>query len=339
MQKFLFGCCLFIFIPVVVEANHNSGRIDRDDLDDDIVETIPLPILFGIDLDDVVSDYGAPRGGGTRSHEGQDFLAPQGVPIVSPTEAIVISVGTWSGAGKYVQTANPGGETFRYMHLDEWADIDPGDKLDTGDYIGTVGDTGNAAPGAYHLHFEMLDEDGDPQDPYPRLGEAFDLEDKMDYLDDVFRDRRDDEDYAEFLIETFPTEFRQAYAEDIDLPRAIERVIDDEDWEDEVGQLQALTGLIESIPTLLTTELTVGDSGSRVILLQLYLIYSAEGAARNRLAAAGPTGYYGSITATAVSELQDNEGVGMSGVYDGRTRSVFASRTLETLTLDSQLAK
>lgn len=229
MPKQIFLISLILIIPFFVSAD----RVDRDDLDDDIVETIPLPVLFGVEYDDVIPDYGAPRGGGARSHEGQDFMAPQGTPIVSPTEAIVIGLGTWSGGGRYVQTANPGGETFRYMHLDEWADLERGDELDVGDYIGTVGDTGNAEEGSYHLHFEMLDEDRNPQDPYPRLGEAFSLEDKIDFLDDIFKDRRDDSEYAEFLVTTFPSEFRQAFTEGIDLPRAIERVIDEESWEAE----------------------------------------------------------------------------------------------------------
>ena len=327
MQKVLPLVLLLFFIPMISFAD----RVDRDELDDDIVETFPIPVLFGVELDEVVPDYGAPRGGGTRSHEGQDFIVARGTPIVSPTEAIVINTGTWSGGGRYVQTANPGGETFRYMHLNEWADLDPGDELDVGDYIGTVGDTGNAEAGSYHLHFEVLDEDRDPQDPYPRLGEAFDLEDRMEHLDTVFRNRRDDSDYAEFLVETYPNYFRQAYAEDIDLPRAIERVIDTDEWEAETKQAAALTLLIQSIPALLNTELTVGDSGARVILLQLYLIYGSDGSARDRLAAAGPTGYYGSITAAAVAELQTAEDVTASGSYDTRTRSVFAGREIGSL--------
>lgn len=230
---------LVLLLPITSQADH-SGQIDRDDLDDEVVESFPVPVLLGVELSEVVPDYGAPRGGGTRSHEGQDFMVPRGTPIVTPTEAIVIGTGVWPGGGKYVQTANPGGETFRYMHLDEWADLDPGDQLSVGDYIGTVGDTGNAAPGQYHLHFETLDDDRQPQDPYSKLSGTFSYEERMEYLERVFRDRRDDEEYAVFLLDTFATDLRLAYAAGVDLPRAIEQVLDDRDQTDTFANLAKL---------------------------------------------------------------------------------------------------
>jgi len=313
--------CLLLVVPGI-----SLAALDRDP-----VESFPVPVLFGADYDSLVPDYGAPRGGGTRSHEGQDFMAPQGTPIVTPTDAIVRDMGTWPGGGRYIQTTNPGGERFRYMHLDEWADLDVGDRLEAGDYIGTVGDTGNAAPGQYHLHFEVLDKRGQPQDPYPKLSGDFTLENKMEFLDDVFRNRRDDSDYAEFLVKTFPSYFKQAVREDIDLPRAIERVIDGEDWEDQAEQLQQLTQLFETIPALLPAGLEIGDQNTRVLLLQLYIMYTSEGPARDRLARANPTGYYGSITAAAMSELQQELDIDETGEFDRETKIVFAKRNLTSL--------
>ena len=98
--------------------------------------------------------------------------APQGTPVVSPTEAVVTGVGVGASSGKYVYTANPGGESFRYMHLDTMADIERGDKLSVGDFIGTVGDTGNAPDGVYHLHFEVKNLKNEAIDPNERLGGA-----------------------------------------------------------------------------------------------------------------------------------------------------------------------
>ncbi len=221
-------CLLLLLSPVFVSASHN----DKENLGDDIVEEFAVPVLFGVDISNVRSDFGDPRGGGTRLHEGQDFLVPKGTPVVSPTKAIVTRVGTWESAGKHVYTANPGGETFAYLHLDEWADIEVGDRLDVGDYIGTVGDTGNAAPGSYHLHFETIDKHDVANDPYPRMTKEFSLEDKMDFLDDIFRDRRDDAEYAQLLLNAFPEVFKQAVDEDIDLPRAIEKLMDYEPEEE-----------------------------------------------------------------------------------------------------------
>lgn len=316
-----------VMAPVAVEAR----GVDRDDLDDDIEEDIYMPVLF-YDLEDMISDFGEPRGGGTRTHEGQDILSPEGTPIVSPTEAIVIDTGVWSGAGNYVTTANPGGETFRYMHLDYVADLDRGDELDPGDFIGTVGDTGNAPDGVYHLHFEILDEDRDPIDPYDRITKEFTLIKQISFLRDVFRDIRNDEDYAEFLVETWPDEFHTAYEEGWTLPRDVKDVLEDSGVDDEIEAKDGLRDVLKIIPQVVTTDLETGDDGVLVSLVQLYLIYTTDGPERDRLAAAGPTGYYGTITANAVRAYQDEENMSETGKYDARTREEMLER--KTLVLN-----
>src|SRR5690606_33403599 len=131
-----------LVLPSAAFARHNDDNdysreyfnsVDRDDLDDDIVKEVPIPVLFGVEYNDIRSDFGDPRGDGTREHEGQDIFAPEGTPIVSPTDAIVLSTGEGEGSGVYIYTANPGGETFRFMHLKDVADLDRGDELKIGD--------------------------------------------------------------------------------------------------------------------------------------------------------------------------------------------------------------
>lgn len=198
-------------------------------LDNDPVENIPIPVLFGIDENEVPDDFGAPRGGGTRSHEGIDFLVPTGTPIVSPTDAVVRNIGTGNSAGKYVYTINPGEEVFAYLHLDEIArGLRPGDVLKKGDFIGTVGYTGNAVESAPHLHFE-IQVDGEAIDPHDRVNTEFDLEEKMEYLDEVFdvMNSSDDDDLAELMLSVYRDEIQQAEKEDIDLPREIEEKRED----------------------------------------------------------------------------------------------------------------
>jgi hypothetical protein len=329
MKKLITTVLLLTFMtPALVGAR----TVDRDDLDDDIEEDVYVPVLF-FDVNDIVPDFGAPRGGGSRTHEGQDFLAPKGTPIVSPTEAIVTGVGVWSGAGNYVSTANPGGETFRYMHLDDVADLEPGDKLDVGDYIGTVGDTGNAPNGVYHLHFEILDEDRDPLDPYPRLTRQFSDKKQVSFLRNVFRGISNDDEYAEFLVNTWPDLFITAYEEKWTLPREIREVLEDRDIDDEIDAQEDLADVLESIPHVLSLELGNGDDGVLVALLQIYLIYTTEGAERDRLAAAGPTGYYGTITAEVVRAYQDEENISETGQYDERTRREMLKRPIFALNL------
>jgi peptidoglycan LD-endopeptidase LytH len=144
-------------------------------LDDDEVDHMPVPVLF-VSYAKIYPDFGDPRDGGAREHEGQDILAPLRSFIVSPTDAVVTRTGKGGSAGTYVYTAAPGGETFRYMHLDEIADdIKTGTVLKPGDLIGYVGNTGNAAGGPTHLHFEIRD-GRNAEDPYPRIDGAFTTE-------------------------------------------------------------------------------------------------------------------------------------------------------------------
>lgn len=307
-----------LLMPYVVEARHRNS-LDTSSLDDDPVEEFPIPILFGVELSDITPDFGDPRGGGTRLHEGQDMRAPEGTPIVSPTEAVVSSVGEGASAGNYVYTRNPGGETFRYMHLKDVADIGRGDKLSVGDYIGTVGDTGNAPDGVYHLHLEVRDEDNDPTDPYDRFGDSFTLKEKVSFLSDIFRDRRDDEEYAEFLVTTFASDFTAALSKEYNLPNVIEEVLEDSEVGESQRLLAQLNKLIDSIPALLVRDLGVGDQGGEVSLLQTYLILRGGGEAHDQLVRAGATGYYGSITSAAVAELQETNGLAISGVWSRQT--------------------
>ena len=323
----LIWCVLCMCFPWSAEARHNDrwGRVDRSSLDDDPVEEMPVPVLFGIEYADIVSDFGDPRGDGTRAHEGQDMLAPKGTPIVSPTEAVVIRTGSGESSGKYVYTANPGGEVFRYMHLDTYADLDPGDKLKTGDFIGTVGDTGNASDGVYHLHLEIRDEDNDATDPYPRLTDTFSLKEKASFLEDIIDSfkRSDRDEYAEFLVETFPAEFRAALNADYDLPEEIVKALNARGIRSTAKLQEQLNDLVASIPKLLTRQLSEGDSGAAVTLLQLYLVYSSEGVARRALVGAGATGYYGSLTTAAIREYQAAHEVPVTGAYDATTRKAM----------------
>jgi hypothetical protein len=158
----------------MAEASHRSFgysskiRSAINKLDEDIVKNLPIPVL-GVLVSDLYKNFGDPRGEGTREHEGQDILAPRGAPVVSPTDAVVVRIGDGASSGLTVRTANPGGEQFVYMHLDDYAeDLDEGDVLEPGDLIGYVGNTGNASGGAPHLHFEIRD-GREALDPYPRL--------------------------------------------------------------------------------------------------------------------------------------------------------------------------
>ncbi len=292
-----------------------SSSVQRkiNQLDDDPVDDLSIPILLGVALNQLTRNYGDPRDGGSRSHEGLDILAPRGAYVVSPTEAVVIRTGTGSSAGKYVYTANPGGETFVYMHLDDIADgLRSGDELEKGDLIGYVGDTGNAVGGVTHLHFEIR-EGRSSSDPYPRLTEVFTLKERMEALDGILQDSDDEEDEAEALVASYRGLFVAAAAQDIDVPEAVEEVL-------------AAAGVVVDAPaTGFTRDLDVGSSGQDVVALQAFLIAENEGAQARALAAAGATGYFGTITKAALAEYQAANGISPAAGYFGPLTRAFVA--------------
>jgi hypothetical protein len=245
-------------------------------------------------------------------------MAILGTPIVTPTEAVVTGVGSGDSAGKYVYTANPGGESFRYMHLDDIADIKVGDVLQAGDYIGTVGDTGNAMGGPAHLHFEI--KKGEPLDPFPRITKEYTLKEKAALVVNMFRDLGDKADMAEFLVENYTKDFSTALNAGYTLPTQIKSELAKRGIKD-VSELQKqLETIVNSIPAVLKNELSIGSQGGEVSLLQFYLVYKNTGPAAAALGAAGSTGYFGPVTAAAVFEYQEKVKIPTTQIYDVATR-------------------
>ncbi len=106
------------------------------------------------------SFWGAGRDGGARSHEGIDIFAAKGTPIVAVADGRISSSGEKGLGGKQVWLR----ETITqfnvyYAHLDSFI-VTAGDAVKAGDTLGYVGNTGNAAGGAPHLHFGVYGMDG-----------------------------------------------------------------------------------------------------------------------------------------------------------------------------------
>jgi peptidoglycan LD-endopeptidase LytH len=157
-------------------------------LDDDEVDEMPIPVALGVAVRNLWPNFGDPRDGGARKHEGLDIMAPKGAFVASPTEAVVVRTGKGSSSGIYVTTIGPGGETFNYYHLDDIADgVRSGTELEVGDLIGYVGNTGNASGGAPHLHFEIR-ENRRAEDPFPRLTMEFSDEVRIRLLTDLLKE-------------------------------------------------------------------------------------------------------------------------------------------------------
>jgi murein DD-endopeptidase MepM/ murein hydrolase activator NlpD len=126
---------------------------------------VPVQHVAASDLADT---WGAPRGV-DRRHEGIDIFAPRGRPVISTTNGVVFKVGENSLGGNVVRVLGPGWRWHYYAHLDRFADIKPGSKVQPGTVLGYVGDTGNARGTPYHLHYGIYDFMGGARNPYPLL--------------------------------------------------------------------------------------------------------------------------------------------------------------------------
>ena len=119
------------------------------------------------------TSFGQPRSGG-RIHEGIDLMASLDQKVYAVDngvlwkQAIDGPTALLSGNAWYVQLAD--GTYFFYGHMSHFADgLKVGDAVTRGQVIGYVGDTGNAGPLNYHLHFEVHPKGGAAVDPYPLL--------------------------------------------------------------------------------------------------------------------------------------------------------------------------
>ena len=130
-------------------------------------ERVSVPV-DGVRAGDLRDSWGGPRSGGRR-HEGIDILAPRGTRVVAAVDGLVWRVGTDRLGGLVVWQLGPGRQLHYYAHLDRQAHWRPGDRVNVGDTLGTVGTTGNARGGPPHLHYGIYESGGGAIDPFPLL--------------------------------------------------------------------------------------------------------------------------------------------------------------------------
>lgn len=118
--------------------------------------------------------WGAARNGG-KTHEGADLMAPEGEPIYSVTSGMVQS-SAGSSASNYSEVGGYNimvkadedigpvqkGDLLYYAHMSGKPQVQEGQKVEAGDVLGKVGDTGDGpevTTGKFepHLHFGWYD--------------------------------------------------------------------------------------------------------------------------------------------------------------------------------------
>ncbi|WP_242090446.1 M23 family metallopeptidase [Curtobacterium sp. DN_7.5] len=94
-------------------------------------------------------------------HQGLDFAAAEGTPVVAVLPGRVLAAGVLGGYGNQVLVQHADGTQTRSAHLSR-IDVVPGQTVAAGQQLGAVGSTGvSTGP---HLHFEVL-VDSVPVDP------------------------------------------------------------------------------------------------------------------------------------------------------------------------------
>jgi murein DD-endopeptidase MepM/ murein hydrolase activator NlpD len=89
-------------------------------------------------------------------HHGDDIFAPLGAPLLAAASGTIFSVGWNIVGGNRLWLRDGQGNLFYYAHLSAFSPLAVnGNKVNAGDVIGFVGNTGDAQGTPYHLHFEI----------------------------------------------------------------------------------------------------------------------------------------------------------------------------------------
>ena len=118
---------------------------------------VQVPVAF-------TNDWGAPRSEG-RTHKGTDIFAPPGTPNVAVVGGMVSDASGGNG-GTAVYLDGDDGNRYYYAHLS--AIVGPPRRVEAGEVVGRLGDTGNAA-GSPHTHWQVHPGGGEPVNPFPTL--------------------------------------------------------------------------------------------------------------------------------------------------------------------------
>lgn len=92
--------------------------------------------------------------GYTRAHQGVDFGAGTGTPILAAGDGVVLEAKRWGGYGNWLRIRHSGQWDTGYGHISRYAPgIRPGVRVRQGQVVAYVGSTGLAS--GPHLHYEV----------------------------------------------------------------------------------------------------------------------------------------------------------------------------------------
>lgn len=119
-----------------------------------------------------------------RAHKGVDFAAPIGTPVRSVGDGTIEFVGQQRGYGNVIIVKHHGHTTTLYAHLNEFAEsLKPGSRVNQGEIVGFVGQTGMATGPHLHYEFRIKGEQTDPMTVALPQSQPFDPYDRKRFTD------------------------------------------------------------------------------------------------------------------------------------------------------------
>lgn len=152
------------------------------------VPTLIFPVAGDVTY---IDDFGQPRAGG--SHQGNDLMAARKTPVVAAEGGKIKFWTTSASAGCMLYLYGDSGTTYDYIHLNNdltmrndnrggcvpgvayARGLKDGARVQAGQVIAYVGNSGDAESTPPHVQFEVHPNDGAAVDPYPYLQSALRL--------------------------------------------------------------------------------------------------------------------------------------------------------------------
>jgi peptidase M23-like protein len=171
-----------LFLAVTIGLVAGTARAAAPKVPDHII----FPVVGQVQY---VDDFGAPRAGGV--HQGNDLVSAKRSPAVAAEAGTVKYWTTSRTAGCMLYLYGESGTIYYYIHLNNDLTlkndnrgkcvkgvaytVKNGARVQAGQQIAYVGDSGDADGGASHLHFEVHPGGGKAVSPYPYLQKAYKL--------------------------------------------------------------------------------------------------------------------------------------------------------------------
>lgn len=120
-----------------------------------IPEPVTMPVQGASEKDWHADTFWYAPWGTSGVHKGVDIFAPKGTPLRASTHGMVLYRGELAKGGKVLLMLGPKWRLHYYAHLEALSG-EAGRWLTSGELIGSVGDTGNAAGKPAHLHYSIV---------------------------------------------------------------------------------------------------------------------------------------------------------------------------------------